>query len=239
VILAAAFCPHPPVLVPEVAGAAAPELDDLRAACDAVIDELAASGATRMIVLGAGPAGAVFSAGAPGSLTGFGVPLHVMLGAAGWTPAGAPPMPLSLTIGAWFLSRTTGLPLDVHAVAVSYGPTATSSAMELEALLADDVDCALLVMGDGSARRSTSAPGYLDDRAESFDADVAKALATGDADALAAIDLSLGSDLLAAGSPAWQLAGTALADPQSWNAVLHYDQAPYGVGYFVASWRRA
>ena len=32
-LIAAAVCPHPPLLVPELAGQAAAELDELRAAC--------------------------------------------------------------------------------------------------------------------------------------------------------------------------------------------------------------
>src|SRR5439155_17718687 len=34
VVVAAAFCPYPPLLVPALAGGAAAELDDLLAACD-------------------------------------------------------------------------------------------------------------------------------------------------------------------------------------------------------------
>ena len=39
---------------------------------------------------------------------------------------------------------------------------------------------ALLVMGDGSARRSVKGPGFLDERAGPFDAEVSRALAAGD-----------------------------------------------------------
>ena len=52
-IRAVAFCPHPPVLVPEVAQAAAPELDELRAACRTAIRRIAAPG-SRLLVLGSG-----------------------------------------------------------------------------------------------------------------------------------------------------------------------------------------
>jgi len=43
---------------------------------------------------------------------------------------------------------------------------------------------ALLVMGDGSARRSLRAPGYLDTRAAAFDAEVERTIRTGELDAL-------------------------------------------------------
>ena len=52
-LVAAAVCPHPPLLVPEVAGAAAPELDDLRAACDVAVARLLAAGLTDLVVGGA------------------------------------------------------------------------------------------------------------------------------------------------------------------------------------------
>ena len=66
-------------------------------------------------------------------------------------------------------------------------------------------------MGDGTARRSVSAPGYLDERAAPFDAAVERAVRDGDLPALAALDPALAADLLAAGRPAWQaLAGALL-----------------------------
>ena len=65
-------------------------------------------------------------------------------------------------------------------------------------------------MGDGSARRSASAPGYLDERAAPFDAAVEQAVRDGDLPALAALDPDLARDLLAAGRPAWQVLAGAL-----------------------------
>ena len=90
-------------------------------------------------------------------------------------------------------------------------------------------------MGDGSARRSVKAPGYLDDAAGPFDAAVAAALAAGDAAALAAPRPGEGERLLAAGVPTWRAVGAALAG-RDVTARLHYDAAPFGVGYLVADW---
>jgi hypothetical protein len=42
----------------------------------------------------------------------------------------------------------------------------------------------VVALGDGSARRSEKAPGYVDPRAAAHDADVAAALAGGDAEGL-------------------------------------------------------
>lgn len=92
-------------------------------------------------------------------------------------------------------------------------------------------------MADGSARRSERAPGYVDERAEPFDRTVAQALAHADADALLRLDADLAGHLLVAGRAAWQAAGAAAAaELSAYDPVLHADEAPYGVGYLVASW---
>ncbi len=217
-ISAVAFCPHPPVLVPAVAQGAAPELDDLRAACRAAI-ERACAGAARVVVLGSGVRTVRHGATARGTLAGFGVPLEVSLGS---DEAGPLELPLSLTIGAWLLREYVG---------AGSGATGWSVGAAQPEL---DTDAALLVMGDGSARRSTAAPGYFDPRAEGHDAAVVAALRAGDPAALAAVEPD---DLLVAGTPAWRAAAAA-AGPARWQAEVHYADAPYGVGYFVASWVR-
>ena len=89
-------------------------------------------------------------------------------------------------------------------------------------------------MGDGTGRR-TPKPGYLDDRAEPFDASVSAALAAADPAALADLDVVLAEDLLVQGRAAWQvLAGAAAGTP--WRGEVTYDAAPYGVGYLVSTW---
>ncbi|MBI0382626.1 hypothetical protein JBE27_41800, partial [Streptomyces albiflaviniger] len=82
-LIAAAVCPCPPLLVPEVAAGAAPELDGLRAECFEVIHALAAARPDRLIVLGpADRAGrGPHAQGAPGSFRGFGVEVDVRLAA--------------------------------------------------------------------------------------------------------------------------------------------------------------
>jgi hypothetical protein len=95
---------------------------------------------------------------------------------------------------------------------------------------------ALLVMGDGSARRGAKAPGYVDDRAHELDQRAADALATGDADALAAIDPAVAAELLVAGRAAWQVLAGALGSKRADARLLHADD-PFGVLYLVATWR--
>jgi hypothetical protein len=233
VICAAAFCPHPPLLVPAVAAGAAAELDGLRDACIRAIRTTCAEGRTP-VLLGGGPASGFYPGSARGTLAGYGVRLDVELGGPAG-PVAVPRLPLSLTVGTWLVAQALGP--DRGAVACSVGPD--FAAGPVPAALREFVagtDAALVVLADGSARRSTTAPGYLDERAAGFDAAVAAALRGGDPAELTALDAQLGAELLAAGVPAWHAAGAALAG-RRYAAELHYDDAPYGVGYFVAAWR--
>jgi aromatic ring-opening dioxygenase LigB subunit len=95
---------------------------------------------------------------------------------------------------------------------------------------------AMLAMGDGSARRSTKAPGYLDPRAQRYDADVAASLASADAGGLARLDPALSAELMAAGRAAWQVLAGAAGGGQ-FRGQLRRLAAPYGVAYLVASWK--
>ena len=64
--VAAALLPHPPLLVPELAGGAAAELDPLRDACRLALDAVVAAGGTTILV-GEGPVWWVPEPAAPGS----------------------------------------------------------------------------------------------------------------------------------------------------------------------------
>lgn len=220
-ITGAAFCPHPPLLVPEVAQAAAAELDGLRAACRDAIRRVASSGA-QLVVIGSAESWQHHETTASGSLAGYGVDCEIPLGS---DEPGPVELPLSLTIGAWLLRDALG---------PNCGAVGRSVAAGRERLDLPTGPTALLVMGDGSGRRSTAAPGYLDERAVEVDAQVAAALAAGDPDRLAPRP-ELADELLVAGWPAWSAAAGVLAGGR-WDAELLYDDAPYGVGYFVAAW---
>ncbi|MFD5391200.1 class III extradiol dioxygenase subunit B-like domain-containing protein [Streptomyces sp. NPDC127074] len=253
-LIAAAVCPCPPLLVPEVAAGAAPELDGLRAACAEAVRALAAAGPERLIVVGpAERAGrGPHAQGAAGSFRGFGVELDVRLAApavdgvsGGDDAAGqgsapslppSPSLPLSLAVAAWLLEYAGWDPaVPVEGLGVGE-PLAAERCIEVGRELAGRAErMALLVMGDGTACRTLKAPGYLDERAAPFDAEVARALAAADTGALAALDEELAYELKAAGrAPLQVLAGAAEGAPL--KGELRYDEAPYGVGYFVASW---
>lgn len=210
-IIAAAVCPHPPVLVPELASGAASELDDVRSAALESVGTLVSMVPDRVVIVGTGELEEPADESAGGTLAGHGVDVR----------AGGDDvvLPLSLTIGAWLLDQ-----------AGWDGPrTYTTTAVPT------DDRTALLVMAGGSARRSLKAPGYLDERAEGHDAAIGLALANGDADALASLDVHLGDELLAPGTRALVVLGemTKGADV---TARLRWDGAPFGVGYWVADW---
>lgn len=219
-IVGAAFCPQPPLLVPAVASGAAGELADLRAACREAIRTACRD--APVLLVGGGTRTRAYGAGTRGSLASFGVDLAVALGPPdGSAGDGLPP---SLAVGAWLVADALG------PVSVTAWETADGTAPP-----APDGPVALVVMGDGSARRSTTAPGYLDERAAGFDAALARALASGDPERLGALDADLARQLLVAGVPAWHAAAGLLAG-RRYDARVGYDGAPYGVGYVVAGW---
>ncbi len=242
-LVAAAVCPHPPLLVPEVAGAAAPELDDLRAACDAAVARLYASGARSLLVVGAGERTATLDFPFRGTFAAWGVPLEVRLGRLPDGRVGTDGLPLSLLLGAWLLNR--GRPA-ARANSMSWRMLSVAAdepvrrCVEAGGRSGSDRPWAMLVMGDGSACRGEKAPGYDDPRAEPYDRGVARALATADAGALLDLDPGLSAELRVAGRAPWQvLAGAVRAAGGDWRGDLTYDSAPYGVAYFVASWEPA
>lgn len=263
-LVAAAVLPHPPLLVPEVAAGAADELAGLRATCGKAIDTVLGSDLQRVVVVGGGPARASFGAGARGSLAGFGVPVEVVVPGDAPTAcaptAGAPTakaevgevvLPLSVAIGCWLLRDVRpgparpGCPVVVEVVAAE---TSAQEAAELGGELAASADrVGLLVMGDGSAALSLKAPGYLVEGATEWQRGVDQALGSADIEAVAALTADDARRFSAAGRAAWQvLAGAARGGGEpaserqgtSWIGTLLAAEAPYGVGYTVATWEQ-
>ncbi|MGA5732302.1 class III extradiol dioxygenase subunit B-like domain-containing protein [Streptomyces seoulensis] len=231
-LVAAAVCPCPPLLVPEVAAGAAPELDAARAACADALGVLAAARPDRLLVIGPAERGGRHPQGTRGSFQGFGVDLDLTLGRG---DAPGPELPASLAVAAWLLERTGWTDVPVEGVAVDAGlPAVRCAALGAEISAGND-RLALLVMGDGSASRTLKAPGYLDDRAAPFDAEAARALGTAELAALAALDAGLARELQSSGRASWQVLAAA-AEGAGLDGTLLYDEAPYGVGYFVAAW---
>ncbi|ADP79215.1 class III extradiol dioxygenase subunit B-like domain-containing protein [Pseudofrankia inefficax] len=256
-LVVAAVCPHPPLLVPRVG---AGELVAAREPALAAVRRLRAANPDVVVVVGDDPDALAagfhtYPPAAVGDFRGFGVDYQVPLGPAplagmpvlGGVPdavgeGGAtdvPRLPLSLAVGAWLLAET-GWDVARWGLGVSPKAEAAQAVARGADLVAGPGRVALLVMGDGSARRTPKAPGALDERAEPYDAVVERALATVDLDALLALDPGLSADLLVAGRASWQvLAGAVGARPSgtpTWGADVLYADAPFGVGYFVCVW---
>lgn len=237
-LVAAAVCPCPPLLVPEVAAGAASELDAARTACIDALGVLAAARPDLLVVVGvAEPAGeGPHPTGATGSFEGFGVDLSVRLGTRPGDPLPAGRrLPVPLAVGAWLLERAGWADAPVEGLGVGERLPADGCALAGKELAARADRVALLVMGDGSACRTVKAPGYLDERAVDFDTAVTRALGEADLAVLGSLDASLAYTLKAAGRAPWQVLAGA-AEGAGLGGQLLYADAPYGVGYTVAAW---
>jgi hypothetical protein len=93
----------------------------------------------------------------------------------------------------------------------------------------------LIVMADGSARRTEKAPGHLHPDAVRFDDVLEHALRTGDAEALALTDPELAEELWCQGAPGFRLLGEVARGRHVVPSVTYAD-APYGVAWWVARW---
>uniref|UniRef100_A0AAU1HS48 Class III extradiol dioxygenase subunit B-like domain-containing protein n=1 Tax=Streptomyces sp. NBC_00180 TaxID=2903632 RepID=A0AAU1HS48_9ACTN len=235
-LVAAAVCPCPPLLVPQVAAGAAPELDAARAACTDALGVLAAARPDLLVVVGPAEEGGhgTYAEGTPGSFRGFGVDADVCLGAeSAEEPQRA--LPTSLAVAAWLLERTEWSDAPIEGLGVGE-PLDAERCIDIGRDIAARADrVALLVMGDASACRTLKAPGYLDERAAPFDASVARALGKADVAALKELDTELARELKASGRASWQVLAGAAEEAGLAGALL-YEDAPYGVGYLVATW---
>jgi len=221
-VVAVACLPHPPLIVPAIAAGASTETDDLRAACMSALHRVLGARPTSLVVIGA--------AGQP-------------VGWRGFAP-GLPGLPettssLPFAVASWLLDAAacpeSALPRLQLAVEIDGTPSDAGEFIP-------DGPIGLLIMGDGSARRSLKGPGYLDERAEPFDAAVTAALAKADAAALRDLDVDLATQLLATGVGPWRalgrIASVSTTTQNDWDCALHYAAAPYGVQYTVVSWVR-
>jgi hypothetical protein len=229
--VAAAVLPHPPLLVPQLAGAAAAELDPLRAACrQALTAVLAAADLT--ILVGEGPVWGVPEPSAPGSLRPYGadveatLPGLVDLDLPGLpAPARLDDLPLSLAVAAHLVAGLGVPPGRLFAATAppSLGPGA-AAAIGRALTAGDPAERAgrgtghgrvgLVAMGDLSACRTELAPGAFWPEAAAFDASVAVAFRTGKPERLRDLDPTQAADLLVAGRvPLQVLAGACDPNP--------------------------
>jgi hypothetical protein len=221
-ITAAALCPAPPLLARELTGGD-PVLPELRAACLAAVRALLRTGPEVIAVVGAAEQTGTWDGASR-------LDLGIYAPAAGH--GGTPGLPPSLGLGALLLDQAgyTGRRLLQGA---GRSAEASACAGTGEELARQPERTALLVMADGSARRSRRAPGALDERSADFDAGVEQAIRAGDLSALTKVDQALAAELMATGWPAWQvLAGALRWTPPA--AEVLYSGDPFGVAYLVA-----
>jgi hypothetical protein len=226
------FTPAAPLLVPAVAGGSAGLDDVMRTASLAAVAGALDGRPDDVVVVASAAASGEWPPTATWDFAGFGVPVT--------GGAGRPRLPWSLGIGAWLLDEC-GWEGPRRYVAVSADPQrrVDGEPRPERGASADGGhgrSSVVIAVGDGSACRTERAPGYLDERAESFDAAIGTALDLGDVAALAGLDDDLAADLLCRSLPVWRWVAAAMDSATVTAASLELQVAPYGVGYFVASW---
>lgn len=226
VLSAIAIVPSAPVLVPELAGAAATEVADV------VTATLAAAAVLppRWVVVGTGDADAALGPDAAGTFAGFGVDVRV-----GLSPQArrAAEFPVCALLAAWVRGRARPeASAQVRVYRRDHDPDAAlGHGRQLRAELDGQPDpTGVLVVADGANTLTPGAPGGYH---------------PGDADAQLALDDALANGDLAAlaglppqilGRVAFQvLAGLAGPGPRSVEE--YYRGAPYGVGYYAGAWQ--
>ncbi len=226
---AIAIVPSAPVLVPELAGAAAAEVADLAAATLAA----AALLPDRWVAIGTGPDDDAFGPDVVGTFAGFGVDVRVRLSPHTGADATPVALPVCALVAAW--ARGQAQPRASAQVRVYRADHDAATAQGLGEHLRAEIDrlpeaVGVLVVADGANTLTPAAPGGYDpDNATAQEA-LDDALAAGDVAALS----RLPDQIL--GRVAFQvLAGLAGPGPRSAKEL--YRGAPFGVGYFAGAWQ--
>lgn len=224
---AISIIPSAPVLVPELAGGAANEVAELRAAMVAA----AATLPQRWIVVGVGASDGVVDSDCVGTFAGFGVDVVVRLS----PQAGGQPveMPLCALIGGWIRSQAQS---DAQAQVRVYAESHDAgTAVELGRRLRREIDLSseptgVLIVADGANTLTPAAPGGYQPADVEVQNALDDALAGGDVSALARLPAQVGGRVAFG-----VLAG--LTEPAPRSAKELYRAAPYGVGYFAGVWQ--
>lgn len=238
VLVCAAVCPHPPLLVAVDAGTAPRDMSELRSACRAALDAVYVASPELLVIVGSGPTTGELPPTAIGDFRPWGIDTRVRLPGAADVDAAAETdaLPLSLAVGAWLIAgRPDGVPVSAVSVAAEAD---VAECARLGAEVAEWADrVALLVMSDGSAQRSDDGPQRFDPRAGAYDAAVVRGLRDGEPSVLLDLDAELATAVGSAGlNPLRVLAGAA--GESGYDTEIFHDAAPNGVEYYVAVWER-
>jgi hypothetical protein len=226
VLSAVVLTPSAPVLVPELAGAAAAEVAEFRTAALAAAAELP----DRWIAVGVGAADDVIEPDCRGTFAGYGIDVPVAL-----SPDAGPAvraLPLCALFAGWL--RGLANPMARAQVRVYDAEHDAAAAIGVGRALRAEIDgtddpVGVLVVADGANTLNPSAPGGYDPDAVPVQAALDEALATGDVGVLGRLPRGV------VGRVGYQvLAGLAEPGPRSVRELVR--GAPYGVGYFVGVW---
>ena len=224
-LAAIAVTPSAPVLVPELAGAAAIEVAGFRTAAI----EAAAMLPDQWIAIGVGPSEMVITR-ARGSFAGYGADVPVSLAPDQVGPV--TPMPLCALFAGWLRGQANpaaSVSVRVHPSDLDADSAVARGRLLRELIDADPAPIGVLVVADGLKTLGPSAPGGEDPEAPAVQAALDGALARGDTAALTRLPDGV------VGRVAYQvLAGLAGSGPREARELA--SGAPYGVGYFVGVW---
>lgn len=235
--VAAAVCPHPPALVPELSTGASGDLDVVRSACDNAVRRMLATRPRLVVCVGVGSTAERWDGTATGSFAAYGVDLRAggnRASGAGSRGLAPPVLPLPLTVGAWLLDRAGYRGPRAYDTASSAWPAARCLRHGRE--LGTEADTVgLLVLADGPAPGRERAPGDREPSVPGWDSRLGAWLGSGDLDSLRGLEPGRAVGVIEPGRVAWRVLAGA-ADGAVLETVLLVEQAPYGVPYFVASW---
>lgn len=225
-LAAIALIPSAPVLVPDLAGAAAAEIAEFTAAARAAAGTLP----DRWVVIGVGHVAQLIEPATRGTFAGYGVDLPVTL--APQAPPQITSLPLCALIAGWLRDQVNpGARVEVRVYPHDLDATA---AMACGRELINDIGTAaapigVLVVADGAHTLTASAPGGYEPGSVVVQQVLDDALAIGDTEALMRVPAGI------LGRVAYQvLAGLA---PRPGAAEELIRGAPLGVGYFIGTWR--
>lgn len=221
-VLTAVVVPAAPALLPGVGGTADP-LGGLRDRARRLVGETLATakGDPRLVVVGSGRTTGTWPVDAPSGAARF---------TTGRVPEGA--LPTALEIGRE-LAPTRGGELLLQSIAADAAPEQCAS---LGQRLASGQPTVLVCVADGPATLTEKAPGHLQPDAAPFAAGLSRALAGGDAGALADLVPDTCDRLWMRGRPALQVLAGAVAGRVEVSGEVLADEAPFGVQYLLARW---
>jgi hypothetical protein len=222
-----AIIPSAPVLVPELGGAAADDVAELRAAMLAAVAALP----PRWVVIGVGSDDVMLGPESVGTFAGFGVDVVVRLSPQATGQPGA--LPLCALIAGRM--RAQAQPDARAEVRVYAGHHDAAAALALGRQLRSEIDqssepTGVLVVADGANTLTPAAPGGHHPADVDVQLALDDALSCGDVTALTRLPGQV------VGRVAFGvLAG--LVQPAPRSAKELYRSAPYGVGYFAGVWQ--